>query len=487
MKVGLVILFVSYWMIAFAQQNILPIQTPFYDNEYINGKAPVQPYRAEPVSINSIPDTSIIIEVKSHKFQNLRFYPLVESYATYDSVFNYRAAAGFGMTFNKKKWSNKTQFLTGWSNRESIIQEHAAFLPQNNNSYYWFNSIRTRTHYTPNKNLDLSFGIDNHFIGEGYRSLVLSNQGVPAPFAMMRVNFRKLEYGLLYQVNHENLNPGYLWKFNTLHYLSWQATRKFNLTLIEQVLFQEKDGSFNRGFEIEYLNPIVFFRPQEYSLGSSDNVVLGMQTSYTIGKHKLYGQMTLDEFVLGEIKKRSRWWANKYGFQLGIKGTVGKVNYLVEGNVVRPYTFSHINDGQNAGNLGLPVGHPLGSNFAEILSTAGINKTLRESRRNFTVLRMEAFAAFQLKGFDQDSMSWGGDIYQSYVNRPKEYGNTIGQGITVRSVIFGVRLGTGFSFIPIEPYFQVSGNYSWGDIKSAFTPTVLIGVRSKLFQGRRFL
>ena len=485
MKLSFVILFLSCWLVSRAQQSVLPIQAPAYNSASISGKAPVQPYRAEPIVLDRIPDTILLKEVKNRRFARLQFYPLTESYATYDSVFNYRAAAGVGMSFKGTKWYNRTQFLTGWSNRESTIQEHAAFLPQNNNSYYWFNALRTRTHYTPNKNLDVSFGIDNHFIGEGYRSLVLSNQGAPAPFAMMRVNFRKLEYGLLYQINHENLNPGYLWKFNVLHYLSWQATRRFNLTLIEQVLFQEKDGSFNRGFEIEYLNPIVFFRPQEYSLGSSDNVVLGLQTSYAIGKeaqHKIYGQVTLDEFVLGEIKKRSRWWANKYGVQLGVKGTIGKANYLIEGNLVRPYTFSHINDGQNAGNLGLPVGHPLGSNFVEILSTVGVNQTRKGSN-----LRIEGFAAFQLKGFDQDSMSWGGDIYQSYVNRPKEYGNTIGQGITVRTLIVGGRVSMELPGILVEPYLQVSGNYSWGDIKSSLTPAVVIGIRSKLFQGRRFL
>ncbi len=414
--------------------------------------------------------------------------PLTESYASFDSTFNYRASIGVGMSFQTKRWYNRTQFLSGWSARETIDQEHPAFLPEHNRSYYWFNDVRTRTHFRASKNVDLSFGIDNHFIGEGYRSLLLSNQNAPTPFVMMRVNFWKLEYGLLYQAYHETDTSGNLWKFNAQHYLSWNATKNFNLTLVEQVVFQPKDGPFVRGFEVEYLNPIVFFRPQEYSLGSSDNVILGLQTSYRIGKHKIYGQLSLDEFVLDEIKKKSRWWANKYGAQLGVRGTIkNNVSYLVEGSFVRPYTYSHVNAGQNVGNMGLPTGHPLGSNFAELLSVVSFRHKISNSEDGYIFLNHKVFAAFQLKGFDADSLSWGGDIYESYVFRPKEYENTIGQGITMRSFVFGAQTCYNMRRVPIEYYLRFSGNYSWGELKSTFSPSVVIGVRSNMFQARRLL
>jgi len=414
--------------------------------------------------------------------------PLSESYASFDSTFNYRASIGIGMTFQTRRWYNRTQFLSGWSNRETLDQEHAAFMPQNNHSYYWFNDVRTRTHFRASKNVDFSFGIDNHFIGEGYRSLLLSNQNAPAPFVMMRVNFWKLEYGLLYQSYHETDTSGNLWKFNAQHYLSWNATKNFNIALVEQVVFQPKDGPFVRGFEVEYLNPIVFFRPQEYSLGSADNVILGLQTSYKIGKHKIYGQLSLDEFVLDEIKKKSRWWANKYGAQLGIRGNINpNFSYLIEGSVIRPYTYSHVNSGQNVGNMGLPAGHPLGSNFAELLSVVSFRHRILTTEDGYVFLNHKAFAAFQLKGYDADSLSWGGDIYQSYVFRPKEYDNTIGQGITMRSFVFGIQTSYSMNRIPVQYYAQFSGNYSWGELKSTFNPSIVIGVRSNMFHTRRML
>ncbi len=417
----------------------------------------------------------------------LEFKPVSESYASIDSSNNlsYRVSAGVAFKFQRNKWYNKTQFLSGWSSRETVDQDHAAFLPNNNHSYYWYNSVRTRTHYTYSDAFDVSFGIDNHFIGNGYRSLIQGNQNAPVPFAMMRVNFWRLEYGLLYQFNHENVGSSQLWKFNALHYLSYNVTHDFNITLVEQVLFQPKDGSFNRGFEIEYLNPIVFFRPQEYSLGSSDNVLLGLNTSYKLKDHVIYGQVSLDEFVIDEIRKRSKWWANKYGAQLGIKGKFKGLKYIVEGNVVRPYTYSHINSGQNSGNMGLAVGHPLGSNFAEILTVVTRERFGKSQGHFFDKFTYSGFAAFQLKGYDPDSLSWGGNIYESYVLRPKEYGNTIGQGTTVRSILFGTQFSYSNLKWPFEYYVQLAMNYSWGEIKSVFSPSAVIGIRSTLFQTRK--
>ncbi|MFN6083690.1 MAG: hypothetical protein ACK476_02020, partial [Fluviicola sp.] len=237
---------------------------------------------------------------------------VTENFVQYDSTLTFRSSLGFNVQGSWKKWMNKTQVLSGWSAREADNQVHSFILPLNNNSYYWYNDVRTRFGYNANKQLHISFGIDNQFFGEGYRSLIQSDQVAPNPFAMLRTKFWRFEYGLLYQFYHEQqINSRYL-KFNALHYLSYNVTDKFNISLFEQVLFPSKDGQLKRNFEVEYLNPIVFFRPQEYSIGSADNVLLALNTSYDFKNSTLYGQIALDEFVLSEIRARSKWWANKY-------------------------------------------------------------------------------------------------------------------------------------------------------------------------------
>lgn len=405
------------------------------------------------------------------------FQPAVESYASFDSSFHYRAAAGIAYSNNWKKWQTKQQWISGWSARETATQNHSAFMPFNNHAFYWFNDIRSRTTYS-NRRFTASAGIDNQFIGDGYRSLVLSSQGRPLPYANFKYRLWRFEYGILYQGLHENNDSLRSWKFSTTHYLSTNISEKWNVTLIEQVIFQPKDGQFKRGFEVEYLNPFVFFRPQEYSLGSSDNVVLGLNSSYRFKHWKIYGQVSLDEFVLAEIRARSKWWANKYGAQLGVKGNFGNHQLLVEGNLVRPYTYSHINNGQNWASLGYATGHLEGSNFAELLVY---------HRYNWKRMVVESNLQFLLKGYDVGGYSWGGDLYQSYVNRPpdKEYGNTIGQGNTQRRVQAGLSCIYPLPKKPISIYATAMGTSSWGDLGSKQTGIVIVGIRSELFQVNR--
>lgn len=404
--------------------------------------------------------------------------PVVDGFIHSDTSFNYRSAIGFSYESTYKNWTNKTLFTAGWATTNAPTnQTQTAFYRRTQPSEYLYTDIRTRFGYTPNKTTHISFGLDNQFFGEGYRSLIQGDQVAPNPFALARIHFWKLEYGLLYQgfMEKDTANP---WKFNTTHYLSFRASNRLSFAVFESVLFQPKDVSFNRGFEVEYLNPFVFFRPQEYSIGSTDNVFIAAQAAYRFKNKCIYTQVTIDEFDLTQIRNRTRWWANKYGIQLGIKGTKGKLMYRFEGNLVRPYTYSHVNAGQNNGHIGRPLAHVLGANFVELLSVF-----------YFPIQRymFKTFGTFYLKGFDENGLSYGGDIYQSYVLKPadKEFNNTIGQGITVRNLQLGSEISTWIKNIDGRMYCQMGVGISWGDIPTKIQGNIVIGVRSTLFQDRK--
>ena len=430
----------------------------------------------------SKPDTSIFETHFSPKdsYRSFAILPASDSYFQYDTAVSYRAALGFSFEKTWGKWYNRTLLTSGWSLREDYTQTHVAFSPLHKRNSFWFTDIRTRMGYTPNEMLHISAGIDNQFFGEGYRSLIQGDQVAPNPFVQFRMNFWNLEYGLLYQFLHDNnlTSKTRDWKYNTTHYLSMNIGANFNVMLLESVIFQSKDSTYNRGYEVEYLNPFVFFRPQEYSLGSTDNVLLALQSSFYFSnkKHCVYFQLPLDEFVLKEITKRSQWWANKYGLQLGVKGQFKRWSYLLEGNLVRPYTFSHISSGQNNGSLGLPLGHYLGGNFAELIASAQV------PFRNF---QLTLFSSFYLKGYDDSSVSYGGDIYKSYTSHPKEFGNTIGQGLTQRAVSFQANASTTLNRLQLELYVQAGLQYCWGEMDSSTNPLVCLGIRSKLFNERK--
>ena len=56
-----------------------------------------------------------------------------------------------------------------------------------------------------------------------------------------------------------------------MHLLSFNVTDWLNFSVFESIVWQGKDTLNNRGFDINYINPFVFYRPVEYNIGSADN------------------------------------------------------------------------------------------------------------------------------------------------------------------------------------------------------------------------
>ena len=104
-------------------------------------------------------------------------------------------------------------------------------------------------------------------------------------------------------------------KYAAFHHLSIAVTHWLNLGLYEGVIFDREDG-----FELQYLNPIVFYRSIEQELGSADNAIVGFDFKANIVRRiSIYGQMVFDEFNFTHIRARDGWWANKFAVQTGVK------------------------------------------------------------------------------------------------------------------------------------------------------------------------
>ncbi|SVD49387.1 uncharacterized protein METZ01_LOCUS402241, partial [marine metagenome] len=119
-----------------------------------------------------------------------------------------------------------------------------------------------------------------------------------------------------------------------------------NVSLYEAIIWRINHAPGNKGFDINYLNPITLLRPIEFSLNSPDNVLAGLHAKYKLSfKTYFYGQLVLDEFTLDAMKNNNGYWANKFGYQLGAKMyDAFKFDNLIlqaEYNFVRPYTYSH--------------------------------------------------------------------------------------------------------------------------------------------------
>ncbi len=282
--------------------------------------------------------------------------------------------------------------------------------------------------FSPNEYFNFLAGNGKNFWGDGYRSLLLSDNASAYPFLRINSTFWNVKYTNLWAMHRDHQYENYASiraKFQVAHQISWNILKNLNLSVFETIIWQAKDTLNNRNFEPNYLNPIIFFRPVEYSIGSSDNALLGASLKYVFKqKWVAYGQLLLDEFFLKEIRARSKWWANKYGIQLGIKGydvfKIKNLSILAEYNVVRPFTYAHVTSQQNYAHNDQSLAHPLGSNFHEGIFL------IRYQLENWYFHCKTIYAE---KGEDyNDGINNGGNMFVSYTERDREYGHIIGQG-----------------------------------------------------------
>lgn len=285
--------------------------------------------------------------------------------------------------------------------------------------------------YTPIKYLNITLGQDKNFIGDGYRSILLSDVASTYPFFKLTAELGRVKYMALWAQFQDLKAPafsydnGYRKKWGAFHYLDWNVNNKLSLGFFDAIIWQDADSTGKRGFDFSYVNPFIFLRPVEGQNGSPDNALIGFNAKYEAFKNlTVYGQALLDEFTAKEVFAGNGYWANKFAYQLGIKGfdafSIKHLNYLLEFNTARPYTYSQRNSLLNYGHYNQPLAHPIGANFREFVSIWSY------SYKRFDLIGKINFAQY---GLDGTGDNFGKDIYKPYTSRNNDYNNKTAQGI----------------------------------------------------------
>ncbi|HAO46609.1 MAG TPA: capsule assembly Wzi family protein [Ferruginibacter sp.] len=330
------------------------------------------------------------------------------------------------------------------------------------------------------KSIDIQFGYDKNFIGNGYRSLFLSDWGNSNLFLKLNTRIWKINYQNLFM----ELMPQFRKagdtlldrKYAAMHHLSMNVTKWLNIGLFEGVIFGRK----NR-FDFQYLNPIIFYRHIEGTVGSPDNALAGIDFKANIAhRAQLYGQLLLDEFILSEIKNKPTSWVNKWGLQLGLKYVdafgVKNLDIQVEANRVRPFTYSHNDTISNYTHYNQPLAHPLGANFQEVL---GIIR-YQPAPKWYVYLQ----AIYYYQGLDSAGKNFGGNIFRDYTTRSMNEGFKIGSGN--KATCFNGYLQVSYE-LRENLFLEISGQYR--QYKTLLTPSssstiITGGIRLNMFSRR---
>ena len=258
--------------------------------------------------------------------------------------------------------------------------------------------------YRPVKWFDATLGYGKNFIGDGYRSMMLSDNAANYPYLKLKAEFWRIQYTCMYaQLTDRHTimaDNTYARKWAVMHYLDFAITKRWNVGFFDAVMAAAQthqqvmvnDSTYTtidmkRGFDFQYINPIIFLRSAEYYAGSSpDNAMLGINMSYIIGKHTtIYGQFVLDEMTFKKFIAMKGYYANKQSYQLGVKSYdcfgVKNLFLQLEGNIVRPYMYSHTPQGtgnsvgeDNYAHYNEPLAHPWGGNLWEMVARAQYNR-----------------------------------------------------------------------------------------------------------------
>lgn len=313
-------------------------------------------------------------------------------------------------------------FVRNFTQKFHAVPGFSNYNITDSNAVQYFD-VRASAQWNVAKFIDMQVGYDRNFIGNGYRSLFLSDFSGNSLFFKINTRLWKFNFENLYM----QLTPQFgitgkadYKKYLRINTLSINATNWLNIGIFDAVVLGRE-----KQFELNYILPFTFLRAMEQQSGSPDNALLGMNVKANINKRvQVYGQLLLDEFLLKEIKANSGWWANKYGYQIGVKYLdafgVKNLDLQLESNRTRPFTYTHYDSVSNYSNNNMGLAHPLGAGFQEFIAIARYQPLKK--------LFLQGKIMYYKQGQDTAGINFGNNILIDYRNRPTNYGWKIGAG-----------------------------------------------------------
>jgi hypothetical protein len=335
--------------------------------------------------------------------------------------------------------------------------------------------------YTPIKQLNITLGQDKTFIGDGYRSLLLSDNAADYPLLRMTANVGKVQYMWMITSMEDQQIPIFdnygnnRRKWSDFHYLDWSATNRLSLGFFNAIIIAgSNDAGQTHGLDFNNFNPVLFAATLGPRTPYPDEVYEGFTGKYKIfDKTAIYAQLLIQNFSAGSFFSGNSN-SNTNGYQVGIRGAdlfkVTNFNYLFEYNTVKPYTYAGQQSISSYTDYSQPLGDPFGANFKEGIGIL-----------NYTIGRFDFQGEAEYASFGLDpstAADFGQDVTKPFSAASTTNGIT-GQGVATH---FYYTEGT-VDFI-INPKLnlrlEIGGLYRYekNDLSSNKTEMITFGIKS---------
>lgn len=345
--------------------------------------------------------------------------------------------------------------------------------------------------YSPWKFLNLQLGYGKNSFGNGYRSLLLSDNSFQYPFLKVTTTLGRFEYVNLI-TSFQNLDTDslldapYIWyngyqkKGGTFNYLSTHVTKWMDIGIFEGIIWESR-GLTDRAFNINQYIPVIFVNTLRYGMFSENNVIVGCDFRVQpLKKIHLYGQFVLDDVHLKKPVAGTGYQKTKLGYQAGIKwfdvAGLSNLHLQAEYNEVRPYTYGHQDVLQSYTHYNQALAHPLGANFREFLLF--LDYRYRRIYSEFQFMTA-------VNGADTAGSHWGSNIFYSDIHASNGYnsiGNSMLQGEKMTRTLGMLRIG--YLFNP-KYHLCIEGEILYRNTKmNGLTENnlyVSLGIKTRIF------
>ena len=263
--------------------------------------------------------------------------------------------------------------------------------------------------YQPFKKLNIQLGHGKQKIGNGYRSLLLSDNAFNYPYIRVTSEWFKgrLQYTNIYAVlmNLETggsktpafTEPLFQKKAVSFQYLSFNVSKRINVGLFQGMVWNAADSMNRQHLEWQYFNPVIFTNLGYYGLNNKNNIVIGANLNVKITKSvSIYGQFMGDDF------SNTMANGNAFGYQAGakyfdalsLKNLMLQVEYnqVAEGSYNSPFgtpsnqSFSHYNQ-----NLAYTPGY---GKEVVVLADYKIQRIFINAKLNLQYLSLNNYALY---------------------------------------------------------------------------------------------
>lgn len=391
-----------------------------------------------------------------------RFSPGVNNALVYDVGFKIHGTLmenfGYMLMVRKGLVSGNRDFATVV---EPLLNGNFKFIENLENEAsgnFDFTDGYLRYNMNPMDDLKLNFQIGREKIRFGYgysNSLIMSGEHPNTDFIKFEAEYGSVRFVSVLSSAVGRFSIDRLKNYTkmiAMNKLQLSFDEMFDISIGESVIYSD------RGIDITYLNPLLFYKFAEMSLQDRDNGMIWFDFQSDFFKNlEIQATFLLDENILTNMKELDRF-TNKTAYQLGAYWydafTLPNTSLMFEYTKIRPYVYTHYNHKNTHTTWDFPLGHPAGPNSDEIMVKAAHNLTDRV--RLFGEYRFTRRGENYTDAAGNVTKNVGGDIFLVHKD---------GFDSEIAPFLDGIRYNTNYASVGIrtEPFndliFELAYNY----------------------------